>query len=92
MPVDLDVERKDMLDWNEELLVDSPLVMDVKIMKSSNMESLVEGSSSAESDDVQVHGRADLDDALEFADDEHEDESDAKSPEEDSDREEDRDC
>ena len=89
LPVDLEVKRKNMPVGNEELLVDSPLAMDVKIIKSSDMESLAEISSSVESDDVHVHGSADLDDALEFADDEHEDESDAKSSEEDSYREED---
>ena len=68
-PVDLDDERKDMPVGNKELLMNSPLVMDVKIMKSSDMESLAEGSSSAESDGVQLHENANLDDALEFADD-----------------------
>lgn len=89
LPVDLDVERKDMPVGNKELLVDSPLAMDVKIIKNSDIESLVEGSSSVESDDVPVHGSVDLDDALEFADDEHEDESDIEIPEEDFSREED---
>lgn len=99
--VDMVIERKDMhvgksnedvgscveSETGEELLMGSPLIMNVMATKDSDVGSLVDDPSSVESDSM--HGSEDLDNVLEFADDEREDELDTKCLEDDSSREED---